>query len=157
MICYFLRSRFSDIIEKKNRKEKIKIEEHIHIVILYIESLVILFVFSLLFQLVFLLSQVKHVRRETTGSNGFLTNFGSSIPTGTFSDFSDDFRSVPTGKYRQLAGIHRKNLKSFRSEYCFRFRGISGAFLRDTVTFPHLSCRILRDTMVGILDLGLLY
>jgi hypothetical protein len=47
--------------------------------------------------------------------------------------FSGNFRPVPTGKYRQLAGIHRKNPKNFRSEYCFHFRGISGAFPRDTV------------------------
>ncbi len=38
-------------------------------------------------QMILWISQVKHVRRETTGSNGFPANFGSSIPTGTFSDF----------------------------------------------------------------------
>ncbi len=33
--------------------------------------------------------------------------------------------------------------KTFRSEYCFHVPAISGAFLQDTVTIPHLSCRIL--------------
>jgi hypothetical protein len=31
---------------------------------------------------------------------------------------------------------------------------ISGVFLQDTVTFQHLSCRMLRDPVAGIFDLG---
>jgi hypothetical protein len=57
--------------------------------------------------------------------------------------FSDDFRPFPTGKHRELAGIRRK-----------RHPKISGAFLRDTVTFPYLSCRIPQDTMAVIFGLG---
>jgi hypothetical protein len=34
-----------------------------------------------------------------------------------------------------------------------RIQWISGAFLRDTMTFQHFSCRILRDTVAGIFDL----
>jgi hypothetical protein len=37
--------------------------------------------------LVALTAQVKNVRREKTGSNGFLANFGSSISAGTFIGF----------------------------------------------------------------------
>jgi hypothetical protein len=42
----------------------------------------------------------------------------------------------------------------FRLEYCFHFPGISDVFLLDTVTFQHLSCRILRDPVAEIVDLG---
>jgi hypothetical protein len=33
---------------------------------------------------------------------------------------------------------------------------ISSAFLQDPVTFPRLSCRILRDPVAVIIDLGIL-
>jgi hypothetical protein len=42
----------------------------------------------------------------------------------------------------------------FRPEYCFHVPAISGAFLQDTLTFPHLSFRILRDPVAAIIDLG---
>jgi hypothetical protein len=49
--------------------------------------------------LVALTAQVKHVRREKTGSNGFRANFGSSISAGTFIGFfpmiSDRFLQDP--------------------------------------------------------------
>jgi hypothetical protein len=32
--------------------------------------------------------------------------------------------------------------------------GISGVFLQDPVTFPHFSCKILRDPEAGTFDLG---
>ncbi len=38
-------------------------------------------------------------------------------------------------------------------EYCFHFSGIFDVFLSDTVTFSHLSCRILRDSVTGTFDL----
>jgi hypothetical protein len=41
-----------------------------------------------------------------------------------------------------LRGIHRKNMVIFRWEYCFHLLAISGVFLEDPMTFPHLSCRI---------------
>jgi len=47
-----------------------------------------------------------------------------------------------------------KNLTNFRPEYCFHVPAISGAFLKDTVTFPHLSCMMLRDPVGEIIDLG---
>jgi hypothetical protein len=50
---------------------------------------------------------------------------------------SDQFLLESTGSWQEFTG---KNPKNFRSEYCFHFRRISGAFLRDTVT--------------GIFDLG---
>jgi hypothetical protein len=34
------------------------------------------------------------------------------------------------------------------------FRIFSNAFLQNTVTFPHLFCRILRDAVAGIIYLG---
>ncbi len=68
--------------------------------------------------------------------------------------FSNAFRAVPARKHRKLTGIHRKNPKNFRPEYGFHILAISVAFLQDTLAFPHLSCRILRDPVAGIIDLG---
>jgi hypothetical protein len=48
----------------------------------------------------------------------------------------------------------RKNLSNFWPKYCFHVSAISGGFLKDTVNFPHLSCRVLRDPVAGIFDLG---
>ena len=69
--------------------------------------------------------------------------------------FSNDFRLLPAGKHRILAGIHRNNLGSFRPEYCFQLPVISGVFLQDPVSFQHLSWRILRDPGAGIIVLGM--
>jgi hypothetical protein len=64
------------------------------------------------------------------------------------SDFVEAvFRPVPAGKHRKLAGVHRKNPKNFRPEYCFDVPVSSGAFLQDTVIFP-------QDPVAGIIDLG---
>jgi hypothetical protein len=57
-----------------------------------------------------------------------------------------------TGSWQESAG---KNPNNFRPEYCFHIPAISGVFLRDTVTFSHLSCRIPRDPVPGIIGLGL--
>jgi hypothetical protein len=65
----------------------------------------------------------------------------------TFRIFSYAFRSIPAGKHRKWAGIHQKNPKHFRSEYYFHVPAICGAF-------PHLFCKILRDPVAGIIDLG---
>jgi len=69
-------------------------------------------------------------------------------------NFSDDFRPIPAGKHRKLAGIHRKKSENFRPEYCVHVPAISGVFLQDTAAFPHLSCRIPRDPVGGIFVLG---
>jgi hypothetical protein len=127
----------------------------------------------LLFKLVFYLVQKTLLipRAKTYGRNwldplyfrriplehtGNTPEDGSSIPTGTFSDFflmiSDRFLPESTGNWQEFTG---KNPKNFRPEYCFHFRGISGAFPRDTVTFPHLSCRIPQDMVAGIFVLGM--
>jgi hypothetical protein len=81
-----------------------------------------------------------YFRRIPLEHTGNTPEDGSSIPPGTFSDFF------------LLTGIHRKK---FRPEYCFHFRGISGAFPRDTVTFPHLSSTIPEDMVAGIFVLGI--
>jgi hypothetical protein len=47
------------------------------------------------------------------------------------------FRQQSTGKIRKISG-----------------RNTASMFQRFPVTFPHLSCRILRDTVAGIIDLG---
>jgi hypothetical protein len=57
---------------------------------------------------------------------------------------------------RQTAGSNRflANFGSiFQLEYCFHFSGIFDVFLSDTVTFSHLSWRILRDSVTGTFDL----
>jgi hypothetical protein len=62
-----------------------------------------------------------------------------------FRIFSDNFRPVPAGKHRKLAGIHRKKFGRFSAGILLPFSSISGVFLQDAVPFSHLSCRILRD------------
>jgi hypothetical protein len=44
-----------------------------------------------------------------------------------------------TGSWQESTG---KNPSNIRPEYCFHVIAISGAFLKDTVTFPHLPCGI---------------
>jgi len=61
---------------------------------------------------------------------------------------------VPDGKRGSWQEYTGKNPDNFRPEYCFHVPAISGVSLQDTVTFPHLSCRILRDPVTGIFDLG---
>jgi hypothetical protein len=56
-----------------------------------------------------------------------------------------------TGSWRESAG---KNPGNFRPEYFFHVPAISGVVLQDPVTFPNLSCRIPRDLVPGIIDLG---
>ncbi len=113
----------------------------------------------------FLMSQGKDLRQELAESVVFPAHSTGTHRkhTGRWKQYSNrnflrffpyDFRPVPIRKHRQLAGIHQKNPKNFRSEYCFHFRGISGALPRDTVTFPHLSCRIPQDMVTGIFVLG---
>jgi hypothetical protein len=96
-----------------------------------------------------------YFRRIPLERTGNTPEDGSSYPTGTFSDFflvfSDRFLPESTGNWQEFTG---KNPKNFWPEYCFHFRGISGGFLRDTVTFPHLSCRIPQDMVAGIFVLG---
>jgi hypothetical protein len=45
--------------------------------------------------------------------------------------------------------------RTTRSEYCFHVSASSGVFLEDPMTFLHLSCRIPRDPVAGIIDLGI--
>jgi hypothetical protein len=61
-----------------------------------------------------------------------ITGIGSSIPTGNFSDFSDDLRPVPTEKYRELIGIHRKKSRKFPVGILLPLPAISGAFLKES-------------------------
>jgi hypothetical protein len=65
--------------------------------------------------------------------------------------FSDNFRPFPTGKHRELVGIHRKKIPKTSGR---NTASISGAFPRDTVAFPYLSCRIPQNTVAGIFVLG---
>jgi hypothetical protein len=65
--------------------------------------------------------------------------------------FSDDFRPEGTGSGQEFRA---KNLGSFRPEYCFHVPVMSSVFLQDTVTFTHLSCRILRNPVSGIIEMG---
>jgi hypothetical protein len=62
-------------------------------------------------------------------------------------------RSLPesVGSWKEPGG---KNPDNVRPEYCFHVPAISGVFLQDPVTFPHLSCTIPRDQVPGINDLG---
>jgi hypothetical protein len=49
------------------------------------------------------------------------------------------------------AGIRRKKSRQFPAGISLP---CSGVFPQDPVTFPHLSCRIPRDQVPGIIDLG---
>ncbi len=50
---------------------------------------------------------------------------------------------------------HRKNPKTFRSEYCFKSSIDSGVFLQDPVIFPPLSSGIRSFPEAWIIDLGI--
>ncbi len=58
---------------------------------------------------------------------------------GLFLTISGRFLLENIGSWQESA---EKNRKIFRSEYYFYVPAISGVFLQDPVTFPHLSCRI---------------
>jgi hypothetical protein len=68
-----------------------------------------------------------------------------------FSMISGRFLPESTGSWQESIG---KNLGNFRPEYCFYVPAVFGVFFQDTVTFPHLFYRILRDPVAGIFDLG---
>jgi hypothetical protein len=70
---------------------------------------------------------------------------------GFFPVLSVRFLPEITGSWQKFAG---KNPDNFRPEYCSHVPAISGVFLLDTLTIPHLSCRISRDPVTGIIDLG---
>jgi hypothetical protein len=62
------------------------------------------------------------------------------------------FRPESTGSWHKSTG---RNLENFWPEYCFYRPAISRVFLQDTLTFVHLSCRILRDAVAGVFDLSM--
>jgi hypothetical protein len=81
-------------------------------------------------------------------------NMEAVFPPKNFRIFSDDFRPVLAGKHMKLTGIHRKKSKKFPVGILLPLPAISGAFLQDPVTFPLFSCRILRDSVAVIFDMG---
>jgi hypothetical protein len=54
-----------------------------------------------------------------------------------------------------LTGIHWKKSDKFPVGILLPLPAISVAFLQDPVTFPLLSCRMLRDPVVVIFDMGM--
>jgi hypothetical protein len=90
-------------------------------------------------------------RQESTGNRW---NVEAVFPPENFRIFSDDFRTVPAGKHRKLTGIHRKKSNKLPVGILLPLPAISSAFLQDPVTSPLLSCRILRDPVAVIFDLG---
>jgi hypothetical protein len=77
------------------------------------------------------------------------------FPPEIFRIFSDNFRPVPAGKHGKLTGIHRKKSNKFPVGILLPLLPVSVAFSQDPVTFPLLSCRILRDPMAVIFDMGM--
>jgi len=71
-----------------------------------------------------------------------------------FRIFSDDFRAVPAEKHEKLTGIHWRKPEKFPVGILLPLSAISVAFPQDPVTFPLLSCRILRDPVAVIFDMG---
>ncbi len=55
------------------------------------------------------------------------------FPLENFRIFSDDFRLVPAGKHRELAGIHRKKIRHIPVGVLLPLPVISSAFLQDPV------------------------
>ena len=90
-------------------------------------------------------------RQESIGNRW---NVEAVFPPENFRIFSDDFRPVPAGKHGKLTGIHRKKSNKFPVGILLPLPAISVAFLQDPVTFPLLSCRILRDPVAVIFDMG---
>jgi hypothetical protein len=68
--------------------------------------------------------------------------------------FPVDSCQLPVVSGRNRLKIIGKNPKKFWPECCFHVPAISDVFLQDTVTFPHLSCRVPRDPVTGIFGLG---
>jgi hypothetical protein len=93
-------------------------------------------------------------RQESTGNRW---NVEAVFPPENFRIFSDDFRPVAAGKHRKSTGIHRKKSNKFPVGILLPLPMISGAFLRDPATSPLLSCRIRRDPVAVIIDLGYYY
>jgi len=65
-----------------------------------------------------------------------------------------NYGPVPAGKHGKLTGIHRKKSNKFPVGILLPLLPVSVAFPQDPVTFPLLSCRILRDPMAVIFDMG---
>jgi hypothetical protein len=90
--------------------------------------------------------QVKKHKPVPAGRHWKSLEHGSSFLAGNVPDFfpmiSGQFLKETTGSWQESTG---KNSDNFRPEYCFHVSAISSVFLQDTVTFPHLSCRILQD------------
>jgi hypothetical protein len=97
-----------------------------------------------------LLAGAPPMDRMNVSLSSYLLFFHNRNFLGFFSMISNQFLPESTGSWQESTG---KNPKNFRLEYCFHFRRISGALPQDTATFPHLFCRILRDTVAGIFDL----
>jgi len=107
-----------------------------------------------LVELVVVVPQVGNygpVRQKSIGNHW---NVEAVFPTEIFRIFSDDFRPVPAGEYGKLTGIHWKKSNKFPVGILPPLPAISVAFLQDPVTFPLLSCRILRDPVAVIFDMG---
>ena len=71
---------------------------------------------------------------------------------GFFPMISDRFLLESTGNWSESTG---KKSNKFPVGILLPLPAISGAFLWDPVTFPHLSCRIMWDPVAGMFDLGL--
>jgi hypothetical protein len=77
--------------------------------------------------------------RKTPEIAGTWKQYSGRKFSGFFPMISGRFLTESTRSWQEFTG---KNPDNFRPEYCFHVLAISGVFLHDTVTFPHLSCRI---------------
>jgi hypothetical protein len=90
---------------------------------------------------------VNDVRRDATENTtklelGFQPRIFTIFPL----DF-DNFQCFPVGSVQ-------KSSENSRQEYCFLVPDICFVSLQDPVIFPNLSCKILRDPMAGMIELG---
>jgi hypothetical protein len=70
-----------------------------------------------------------------------------------FRIFFGGFQQHPVLSGRILPEIIGKNPENSRQDYCFHVPDLSRVFLQDSVIFPHLSYKILRDPVAGRIDL----
>jgi hypothetical protein len=69
-----------------------------------------------------------------------------------FRIFSNDFRSVPAGKHRDLTGIYRKKSENFPARI---LPPCSSDFLCFPAGYVDFPASFLQDLVAGIIDLGI--
>ncbi len=100
------------------------------------------------------------IRRRTAfseGLSGELFRHSPLFRSGISRIFSGRFQQLPVLSCRIRPEIIGKNSENSQSECCFHVPGIFRVSLQDPVAFPHLSWKILRDSVVGTIGLDYIH